>query len=107
MKKLLILLFPLTVNAAPFVVSDPTTQAVTHCGMTIDTAAKVDSPVETVTGGKRCKYDLALISAGAHTIKATYVNIDSTWGRSESVASVPLNVTRPGPVTAPAGLVVE
>ena len=105
---ILTIFLAVSVRAAPFVVSDPSVQTVTHCGVMIDATAKVDSPVESVTGGKRCKYDVGGISTGTHTIKATFVNIDPVWGRSESVFSVPLSVTRPGaPVVAPAGLVIE
>ena len=90
-------------NAAPFVTSDPTTQTVTHCGALIDSAAKVDSVVDIVTPTSfRCKIDIGTVSVGTHTIKATFVNIDPVWGRSESVNSLPLDFVRPGnTVTSP------
>ena len=96
------------VYAAPYAVSDPTTQAVTDCGIQLDNNVKMDIDVEVVTGGKRCKYDLTTVSAGTHTIKATFVNIDPTWGRSESVFSTPLTFTRPVAAvpTAPIGIVL-
>jgi hypothetical protein len=109
MKKILgifLFLLSLTVQGAN-VISDATTQAVTHCGVTLDTSAKVDVPVEVVSGGKRCKYDANSVTAGTHVIKMTYVNIDPTWGRLESVDSAPLTFTRPAnPSQTPGGLVI-
>jgi hypothetical protein len=90
--------------AAPFVISDETAQTVTHCGLFLDAAAKVDTPVASNTTGKYCKFDLAGLSTGAHTIKATFVNIDPVWGRLESVQSVPLSLTKPEIQNAPSGL---
>ena len=82
--------------AAPFVTSDPTAQKVTHCGILLDSGVKVDVPVTTVNATNAiCKYDIGTVSIGLHTIKATFVNIDPVWGRSESVTSVPLDFVRP------------
>ena len=61
MRKLLVLLAALApaAQAAPFLVSDPTTvDRVTHCVLT-RAGVSSESPVEVVTGGKRCKIDLA------------------------------------------------
>ncbi len=91
-------------HSAPFVVSDPTTQTVTHCGIVINSDTKIDSPVETVTGGKRCKYDLTGYAPGALSIKATFINVDPVWGRQESVFSVPLVLQKPTSPVPPAGL---
>ena len=99
MKKVLLvaaLLLPSLALAAPFVTSDPTTQKVTHCGILLDSGTKVDVPVATVsTTSAICKYDIGAVNVGPHVIKATFVNIDPVWGRSESVTSVPLDFVRP------------
>lgn len=91
--------------ATPFVVSDQTTQVVTHCGVALDSTPKYDTPI--VTGA--CKIDISGVSAGTHTIKATFVNIDPVWGRSESVFSAPLTFVKPASVIgiAPANLVIS
>ena len=94
--------------SSPYAVSDPTPQVVKSCGIQLDSNVKMDVDVEVVTGGKRCKYDLTTVSAGQHTIKATFVNIDPMWGRSESVFSAPLTFTRPvaSVPVAPTGIVL-
>ena len=94
-------------RAAPNVMSDPTTQTVTHCGYMLDAQPKVDVPVATDAAGKFCKMDIANMPAGNHTIRATYVNIDPLWGRQESVPSLPLAVTKPSAPLAPLGLSVS
>lgn len=101
---ILLLLASINVYAAPFVVSDPSTQTVTHCGVVIDTQPKFDVPVI----NKACKVDISTVTEGAHTIKATFVNIDPVWGRSESVFSTPLNFVRPSAqlLIAPSNLVI-
>ena len=109
MKKILglVLLLAPILSYGANVVSDPTNQTVTHCGVTLDTNAKVDVPVETVTGGKRCKFDANSVTAGTHVIKMTFINADSVWGRLESVDSAPLTFTRPAnPSQTPGGLVI-
>lgn len=112
MKTLLLTLLlglPSIAIAGPFVVTDPTTQIVTHCGYVLDVDAKVDSPVAVVTGGSMCKIDVSMVAAGSHTIKATFVNIDPVWGRSESVFSVPLTFVRPASTlpNAPTNLMIN
>ena len=72
------------VGAAPFIVSDPTAQVVTHCGYILDGAAKVDSVVATSPLGKSCKIDIGAVAVGSHTLTASFVNIDAVYGRSES-----------------------
>jgi len=102
-----ILIIPTSVLATPYVQSDPTTQIVTHCGILLDNGTKVDVPVVTVNATSAiCKYDIGGVAVGPHTIKATFVNIDPVWGRSESVYSVPLDFVRPGNAITnpPAGL---
>lgn len=93
--------------ASPFVVSDATTQKVTHCGVMLDSGAKVDVPVVSDSPTTAiCKYDIGGVSVGPHTIKTTFINIDPIWGRSESVYSTPLDFVRPGDTVSqpPAGL---
>ena len=81
--------------AAPFVVSDPTLQGVTHCGYVLDGGVKVDSLVAVSPLGKSCKIDIGTVGVGNHTITASFVNIDPTYGRQESVQSAPLDFTVP------------
>ena len=83
------------VYAAPFVVSDPTLQGVTHCGYVLDGGVKVDSLVSVSPLGKSCKIDIGAVGVGNHSITASFVNIDPTYGRQESVQSAPLDFTVP------------
>ena len=83
------------VYAAPFVVSDPTLQGVTHCGSVLDGGVKVDSLVSVSPLGKSCKIDVGAVGAGNHSITASFVNIDPVYGRQESVQSAPLDFTVP------------
>jgi len=94
-------------HTAPYVISDPTTQSVAACGIVIDSAAKVESPVATVAGGKICKYDVSGLTTGQHTITATFIGNDPVWGRLESVPSLPLVLSRPGTPTSPGGLAIS
>jgi hypothetical protein len=110
MKKFILaslLLIPVLALSAPFVTSDATTQKVTHCGILLDSGAKVEVPVVSVSPTSAiCKYDVGGVVVGAHTIKATFINVDPLWGRSESVYSVPLDFERPAQTipTSPSGL---
>ena len=110
-KGLIIAGWLLSVNAlaAPFVVSDPTTQIVTHCGLYLDAASPVDVPVVKTATGANCKFDINSVSTGVHTVKATFINIDPTWGRSESVTSAPFTFIRPASTMAnsPTGLAIS
>lgn len=105
MKNILCLFFlllgPVITMATPYVVSDQTPQKVTHCGVVLDGGTKYDVPVATATPTTAtCKIDISAVSVGQHTIKASFVNIDPTWGRSESVFSSPLDFVRPDNVIA-------
>jgi len=82
--------------AAPFVVSDPTLQGVTHCGSVLDGGTKVDSLVAVSPLGKSCKIDVGSAATGNHSITASFINIDPTYGRVESAMSAPLDFTVPG-----------
>jgi hypothetical protein len=103
-----LLLVTPVISAAPFVVSSPSTQTVTHCTLLLDAAPGVDVPVASDTTGKYCKFDMASLPTGDHTLTAKFVNIDPIWGRSESVTAVPLLFTRPAArlTTAPTGLLL-
>jgi len=83
------------VYAAPFVVSDPTLQGVTHCGSVLDGGVKVDSLVAVSPLGKSCKIDVGSAVTGNHSITASFVNVDPVYGRSESVMSAPLDFVVP------------
>lgn len=107
MKKLFaLLLLPVLAQSAPFIISDPSAQTVTHCAYIVDSNAQVDSTIETVAGGKRCKIDIGASLAGVHTIKAKFVNIDPVWGRVESAFTPNFTYIKPGPLTTPDGLVI-
>ena len=81
--------------SAPWVVSDPTLQGVTHCGSVLDGGTKVDSLVAVSPLGKSCKIDVGSAATGNHSITASFINIDPTYGRSESAMSAPLEFTVP------------
>ncbi len=103
-----LLVFPLQLLAAPFLTTDPTTQAVTHCGIVMGTSAKVVVPVFSDATGKYCKFDIATIAVGSHTAKASFINQDPVWGTLESAFSAPFTFVRPAiPAVAPTGLGVS
>jgi hypothetical protein len=105
MKKLLILwlLAPFAAHAE-FIVSDPSESPnVTHCGLLLDAAAKVDVVVASGTTGKYCKFDTAAWSASTHTVKATFVIINASGGRIESDLSAPFTYVKYAKPAAPAG----
>lgn len=109
-KSLLLLLLTITSTsfASPFVISDPITEVVTHCGYILDSNDKVDVPVADTIGGKQCKVDLQGLAVGNHTVKLTFVNIDPVWGRAESVESAPFSLVKPTNVltVTPSGLLL-
>ena len=85
----LLMIASFTVSSAPFVVSDPTLQGVTHCGSVLDGGVKLDSLVAVSPLGKSCKIDIGAVSVGKHSIAASFVNVDPVYGRSESVMTPP------------------
>jgi hypothetical protein len=95
------------VSAAPFLVSDPYPAAgspkPTHCGIYLDSGAKIEVAVTSDTSGVYCKYDATSVAIGAHVATATHIVKDPAWGNLESVKSNAVNFTRPGPPSAPAG----
>lgn len=90
--------------AGPFVVSDPLDDRATHCGWVKDGAPRIDVPVVVTPAGKICKWDLAGLAAGAHTVNATAVAIDPNWGRLESAPSAPFGFSVPTAPKIPAGM---
>lgn len=91
------------------VVSDATTQTVTHCGVVLDNGTKSDIPVAVSADGKYCDINVTDVSVGVHNVKATFVNVDPVWGRVESAFSAPFTFTKPNLTapSAPAGLVIK
>jgi len=105
-------LISLNSYAGPFLVSDPLptlTPPITHCGVYLDTAAKVVVPVALTapTGPSICRYDLSGIASGNHTVNVTAIRIDPIWGTVESGNSSPLAFVRPGIPPAPSGLTLS
>ena len=91
--------------SSPFVVTDPiplTLLQATHCGVFLDSLAKVVVPVipATTTTGTYCKYDVntltPTLAPGDHMVAMTYLVRDPIWGDNESDKSLPLNFTKPG-----------
>ena len=95
------------VLAQPFLISDPTTQDVSHFGIYIDNMPATEYQVAiNDSGGRYVKYDLANFPSGLHTITATFINYSVIDGRQESVRSNPFTFTRQLTLEPPAGLVV-
>lgn len=100
-------LLPGLAIASPFVVSDvyPTGQLQpTDCGVFLDNNAKVEIPITVDANGVYCKYDIGGVTVGKHIIKMTHIRIDTLWGSTESIQSLPLSFEKPGELTAPSGL---
>jgi hypothetical protein len=93
---LAIVLMASIASASPFLVSDPSAQAVggkfeiQEGGVTILSANNMSD------GSIRA--DLAAISTGAHSYKVRYVVTDPVWGTQTS-AYVPFDFTRPSLAT--------
>ena len=108
MKKLFALLLIPSISQAVSVTSAPYPAASspqpTHCGVFVDSAAKVEIPITIDATGKYCKYDISTISTGSHTIKMTHIAKDTVWGNLESTESNPLVLVRPGAPSTPTGL---
>ena len=104
---LILLTLSAAVSAAPFFRADPyptaSTPKPTHCGIYLDTGAKIEIVITSGTSGPYCNYDGAQIAPGAHAIKATHIIKDATWGNQESDFSNTVNFTRPGPPAEPTG----
>lgn len=98
-------------HPAPFIVSADfatTGTQPTHCGLFLDAAPKVEVPVVSQTSGaKFCKFDIAAVATGSHTVTATAIAKDTVWGTLESVKSSPFTFTRPGIPAVPSGFGVD
>lgn len=92
-------------SAAPFVITDPVDPATTQCGVFLDAAAKQVIPVTVSGTSKICKYDLATLASGSHTVQMTAITVnDPVWGSRESAKSTPLAFTKPDVPAPPASL---
>lgn len=110
MKKLLLLsltLLSTTALAAPYLTSNESTQAITHCALVLDTNRSIELPatLNPITKLSYCSFDMAGTLTGAHTAKVRFIQVDPVWGRTESTdLSFPftrgeLTVTQPASVT--------
>ena len=95
---------PVWASAAPFVVSDVTTQAVTNYLCSIDAGADQNSVPETVAGGVRVKFDLAGLASGSHTVTCKAQN--TLWGVVSASSTPPFTVIKPASLTAPTTLII-
>lgn len=105
----LLCLYSVNAWAAPFVVCDPYPTTVTQPdGFTVilDNGASVDSPAQTVTGGKRLHHDISGVSSGSHTMRIKAYKNDAVWGRLESDEAV-FTFVRPASPGKPAGIGLE
>lgn len=83
---LLLLLLPMSVNAAPFLTSDPVTAG------TADTCVYQEGTVVTRTPlvNNACHADLSAVTVGTHALTVWFEN--GPWGAS---ATVPFSFSRP------------
>jgi len=83
----ILLMFSFSVNAAPFLSSDPIVDTnVTDCAVSVDGAAFVDSPIV----ASKCNFDVqggGAITTGSHSIDVKLVANDPVWGRLESAVA--------------------
>lgn len=114
-RKLSLLAFalsPALAFSSPFIVSDPSIQDVSHCGIYMDGNPVVEAPVDVIASGSRCKFDIGNVTPGEHTVTATFIKNDPAWGRLESASSAPLVFVRPTSggaslINAPVGIKLE
>lgn len=108
MRKLLLLLLACAAPAfaAPFVESDPVDSGTSQCGVFLDANAKLVIPVNVnAAGQKTCKYDLATLATGSHTIAMTVIipaSANNTGG--ESLKSLPFTFIKQAAPAAPGNL---
>lgn len=96
-------------QANPFLTSASTTAtaAPTHCGITMDTGAKIQvAVVKDSSGYPYCKYDLSSVPAGVHSTTVSYIIVDPVWGTLEG-PTASINFTRPVNPAAPTGLSIS
>ena len=88
-------------------VTDPTTQTVTHCRLIANNVKKPPVPVKVdATGGKYCAFVIDAYAPGEYDFEATFINNDGTFV-SESPRSNLVHVTRPALPLAPTNLIVK
>lgn len=108
MKKLLVVTLMMAgatgLQAAPFVVSDVTAEAVTNYLCSVNSGADVSSAPEAVTGGVRLKFDLVGLAVGANTITCKAQN--TLWGVTSASSSPPFFAIKPASLTAPRTLII-
>jgi hypothetical protein len=84
--------------SAAFVVSDSTAYvpAPTTCGWVLDSQPKVVLPVALDAANHPfCRYDLAAVVPGSHTVTTTFQVSDPVFGLLESAPSVALTFSVP------------
>jgi hypothetical protein len=101
MKKILlvmvILLAPITVWAAPFLVCDPyptTATQPTFFKVSLDGASEVSSPAYAVTGGVILHQDVGGVSVGVHSWTVRACTDTDPWGGGGCSATSPFSSTR-------------
>jgi hypothetical protein len=83
----LLFLFASTAMANPRLLSDATTQQVTHCGFYINgNSLPVELPVEVSLSGRRCVMDISSFTTRTYTVYVTFI-LYSGVIRYESIPS--------------------
>jgi hypothetical protein len=91
---LFIVLLSIGIAAAqPFLVSDPSTQAVGGKFEIKEGTSTILSADNQADGS--IKADLAAVTVGTHTYQVRYVVTDPMWGGTQTSAYVPFTFTRP------------
>lgn len=100
---LLALLIPTISLAAPFIVSDPSTDVpapdTCTCTVGISTLLSVSPMV-----GNACHQDTAPIPVGPFSLTCVFSSTNPIWGNLASVPSLPLSAAKPGVPSAPKNL---
>jgi hypothetical protein len=99
----LLAFFPLLIQAAPFIVSDPSTDIPPPdtCICTVGTSTVLPSAP---TVNNACHVDASSIPVGPFSITCKFSSTDPIWGAQASAASLPFSAGRPGVPTAPKNL---
>lgn len=99
-------MIPFSVFSATLV-TDPTTQTVTHCRLIANNVKKPPVLVKVdATGGKYCSFAIDAYAPGIYNFEATFINNDGLFV-SESARSNMVNVVRPELLLAPTNLIVK
>jgi len=107
MKKLtLLLLLPATIQAAPFLSSDATTDTnINYCSVSLNAGPYIDKPL---SADRKCNFDLqetTPLATGSHNVNAKFVVSDPIWGRLESTAAN-FTFSKPNTPALPSGLLL-